>query len=95
VRVNEKEKKKLANIFKNDFRAVNIFKLVNDHIPNPASKQDLRITRSGELRAHDDDATQQNLKGMVPFLRCLEVYNQCLIEATNEQLKISLQASLA
>ena len=85
----------LANIFKYEFRAVNIFKLVNDHIPNPASKQSLRLTRSGELRAHDDDATQQDLKGMVPFLRCLGVYNQCLIEAANEQLKIPLQASLA
>ncbi len=85
----------LVNIFKNEFRAVNIFKLVNDHISNPVSKQGLRITRFGELRAHDDDATQQNLKGMAPFLRCLEVYNQCLIEAVNEQLKISLQASLA
>jgi len=29
----------LVNIFKNEFRAVNIFKLVNDHIPNSASKQ--------------------------------------------------------
>jgi len=83
----------LANIFKNDFRAVNIFKLVNDHISNPASKQDLRITRFGELRAHDDDVTQQDLKGMVSFLRCLGVYNQCLIEAVNEQLRHSLQAS--
>ncbi len=85
----------LVNIFKNEFRAVNIFKLINDHISNSVSKQGLRITRLGELRAHDDDATQQNLKGMVPFLRCLKVYNQCLIEAINEQLKISLQASLA
>jgi len=85
----------LALIFKNEFRAVNIFKLVNDHIPNSLNKQGLRLSRSGELRAHDDDATQQDLKGMVPFIRCLGVYNQCLIEAANDQLRHPLQASLA
>jgi len=29
----------LVNIFKNKFRAVNIFKLINDHISNSVSKQ--------------------------------------------------------
>lgn len=81
-------------IFKNDFRAVNIFKLVNDHIPNPTNKG-LRLTRAGELRAHEEDAMQQDLKSMVPFLRCIGIYIQCLIEAVNDHLKIPLQASLA
>ncbi len=85
----------LILIFKNEFRAVNIFKLINDHISNSLNKQGLRLSWSDELRAHDDDVTQQNLKGMIPFIRCLEVYNQCLIETINDQLRHSLQASLA
>ncbi len=32
---------------------------------------------------------------MIFFLRCLEVYNQCLIKTINDQLRHSLQASLA
>ena len=32
---------------------------------------------------------------MIFFLRCLEVYNQCLIKMINDQLRHSLQASLA
>ncbi len=85
----------LTLIFKNEFRAVNIFKLINDHISNSINKQDLRLSRIDELQAHDDDITQQNLKSMILFLRCLEVYNQCLIETINDQLRHSLQASLA
>jgi len=85
----------LTLIFKNEFRAVNIFKLINDHISNSINKQDLRLSRIDELQAHDDDITQQNLKSMILFLRCLEVYNQCLIETINDQLRYSLQASLA
>jgi hypothetical protein len=84
----------LINILKNEFQAVNIFKLINDHILNSVSKQDLQLTSFNELQAHNDDVIQQNLKDMIFFLCCLEVYNQCLIEAVNEQLKISLQKSL-
>jgi len=84
----------LINILKNEFQTVNIFKLINDHISNSVSKQDLQLISFNELLAHDDDITQQNLKDMILFLRCLKVYNQCFIEAVNEQLKISLQASL-
>jgi len=85
----------LILIFKNEFRAVNIFKLINDHISNSLNKQDLQLSRFDELRAHDNDVTQQNLKGMILFIRCLEVYNQCLIKTINDQLRHSLQASLA
>ncbi len=85
----------LTLIFKNEFWAVNIFKLINDHISNLINKQDLRLSWIDELQAHDDDITQQNLKSMILFLRCLEVYNQCLIKTINDQLRHSLQASLA
>jgi len=85
----------LILIFKNEFRVVNIFKLINDHISNSLNKQGLRLSRFDKLRAHDDDVTQQNLKSMISFIRCLEVYNQCLIETINDQLRHSLQASLA
>ncbi len=85
----------LILIFKNEFQAVNIFKLINDHILNSINKQDLQLSRINELQAHDDDVTQQNFKSMIFFLRCLEVYNQCFIETINDQLKHSLQASLA
>ncbi len=85
----------LTLIFKNEFWAVNIFKLINDYILNSINKQDLQLLWINELQAHDDDITQQNLKIMIFFLRCLEVYNQCFIEIINDQLKHSLQASLA
>ncbi len=85
----------LTFIFKNEFWVVNIFKLINDHISNSLNKQDLRLSWFDELRAHDDDITQQNLKSMILFIRCLEVYNQCLIKMINDQLRHSLQASLA
>ena len=85
----------LILIFKNEFWAVNIFKLINDHISNSINKQDLQLSWIDELWAHDDDITQQNLKSMILFLYYLEVYNQCLIEMINDQLKHSLQASLA
>jgi len=65
----------LTLIFKNEFQAVNIFKLINDHILNSINKQDLRLSRIDKLRAHDDDITQQNLKNMIFFLHCLKVYN--------------------
>jgi hypothetical protein len=39
----------LTLIFKNEFQAVNIFKLINDHILNSVNKQDLRLTRFDEL----------------------------------------------
>ncbi len=85
----------LTLIFKNEFQAVNIFKLINDHILNSINKQDLQLSWIDELWTHDDDITQQNLKNMIFFLRCLEVYNQCFIKTINDQLKHSLQASLA
>ncbi len=85
----------LILIFKNEFRVVNIFKLINNHISNSLNKQNLQLSWFDELRAHDDDVTQQNLKSMIFFIRCLEVYNQCLIETINNQLRHSLQASLA
>ncbi len=81
----------LTLIFKNEFWAVNIFKLINDHILNSINKQDLQLSRINELWAHDDDVTQQNLKNMIFFLRCLEVYDQCLIKMINDQLRHSLQ----
>jgi len=34
----------LILIFKNEFRAVNIFKLINDHISNSLNKQGLRLS---------------------------------------------------
>ncbi len=77
-----------------EFWAVNVFKLINDHISNSINKQDLQLSRIDELRAYDDDITQQNLKNMILFLRCLKVYNQCFIEMINDQLRHSLQASL-
>lgn len=83
----------VTNIFKIGFRAVDMSKLVNDHIPNPASKC-LRLSRAGEIRALDEDANQQDLNGMVPFLRYITVYKQCLIEAVNGLLKVSLHSSL-
>ncbi len=85
----------LILIFKNDFWAVNIFKLINDHILNSINKQDLQLSWINELQAHDDDVIQQNLKSMIFFLCCLEVYNQCLIKMINDQLRHFLQASLA
>ena len=85
----------LTLIFKNKFWAINIFKLINDHISNLINKQDLQLSWIDELWVHDDDITQQNLKSMILFLRCLEVYNQCLIKMINDQLKHFLQASLA
>ncbi len=84
----------LILIFKNEFQAVNIFKLINNHILNSINKQDLQLSWIDELQAHDDDVTQQNFKSMIFFLRCLEVYNQCLIKIINDQLRYSLQASL-
>jgi len=85
----------LTLIFKNEFQAVNIFKLINDHILNSVNKQDLRLTCFDKLQAYDDDINQQNLKSMILFLHCLKVYNQCFIETINDQLRHSLQASLA
>ena len=85
----------LILIFKNEFWVVNIFKLINDHISNSLNKQDLRLSWFDKLQAHDDDVIQQNLKSMILFIRCLEVYNQCLIETINDQYRHSLQASLA
>ncbi len=85
----------LTLIFKNEFWVINIFKLINDYISNSLNKQDLWLSWFDELRAHDDDVTQQNLKSMILFIRCLEVYNQYLIEMINDQLRHSLQASLA
>ena len=85
----------LTLIFKNEFQALNIFKLINNHISNSINKQGLQLSWIDELWAHDDDVTQQNLKSMIFFLRCLEVYNQCLIETINDQLRHSLQVSLA
>ncbi len=85
----------LTLIFKNEFRVVNIFKLINDHISNSLNKQDLQLLWFNELQAHDDDVTQQNLKNMILFIRCLKVYNQCFIETINDQLRHSLQVSLA
>jgi len=34
----------LTLIFKNEFRVVNIFKLINDHILNSLNKQDLQLS---------------------------------------------------
>ncbi len=85
----------LTLIFKNEFWAVNIFKLINNHISNSINKQDLQLSWIDKLQAHDDDVTQQNFKSMIFFLCCLEVYNQCLIKTINDQLRHSLQASLA
>ncbi len=70
----------LILIFKNEFQAVNIFKLINNNILNSLNKQDLQLSWFDELQAYDDDITQQNLKSMILFIRCLEVYNQCLIK---------------
>ena len=84
----------LILIFKNEFWAVNIFKLINDHILNSINKQDLQLSWIDELQAHDDDVTQQNLKNMILFLCCLKVYNQCFIKMINDQLKYFLQVSL-
>ncbi len=84
----------LTFIFKNEFQVINIFKLINDHISNSLNKQDLQLSWFNELQAHDDDVTQQNLKSMILFIRCLEVYNQCFIKMINDQLKHFLQASL-
>ncbi len=47
----------LTLIFKNEFWAVNIFKLINDYILNSINKQDLQLSRINELWAHDDDVT--------------------------------------
>ncbi len=85
----------LTLIFKNEFWVVNIFKLINNHISNSLNKQDLWLLWFDELQAHDDDITQQNFKNMILFIRYLKVYNQCLIEIINDQLRHSLQASLA
>ena len=85
----------LTLIFKNEFQVVNIFKLINNHISNSLNKQDLQLSWFNKLQAHDDDITQQNLKSMILFIRCLEVYNQCLIKMINDQLRHSLQSSLA
>ncbi len=84
----------LILIFKNEFQAVNIFKLINDHISNLINKQDLQLSWINELQIHDDDVTQQNLKSMILFLCCLKVYNQYFIKMINDQLKHSLQANL-
>ena len=74
----------LILIFKNEFQAVNIFKLINNHISNSLNKQDLQLSWFNELQAHDDDITQQNLKSMILFIRCLKVYNQCFIKMIND-----------
>ncbi len=39
----------LILIFKNEFRTVNIFKLINDHILNSINKQDLQLSWINEL----------------------------------------------
>jgi hypothetical protein len=65
----------LINILKNEFQAVNIFKLINDYILNSVSKQDLQLTSFNKLQAHDDNIIQQNFKNMILFLYYLKVYN--------------------
>ncbi len=55
----------LILIFKNEFQAVNIFKLINDHILNSINKQDLQLSWIDEFWTHDDDVTQQNFKNMI------------------------------
>ncbi len=85
----------LILIFKNEFWAVNIFKLIDDYILNLINKQDLQLSWINKLWTHDNDITQQNLKSISFFLRCLKVYNQCFIKMINDQLRYSLQASLA
>ncbi len=72
-----------------------MFKLINNHILNSINKQDLQLSWIIELQVHDDNVTQQNLKSMILFLCCLEVYNQCFIKMINDQLRYSLQVSLA
>ncbi len=47
----------LILIFKNKFWAVNIFKLINNHISNSINKQDLQLSWIDELWTHDDDVT--------------------------------------
>ncbi len=39
----------LILIFKNEFQAVNIFKLINDHILNSINKQDLQLLQINKL----------------------------------------------